>query len=170
MKKFYITGVSGTGKSSVALKLKEKGISVIDIDEVKGLCHWVHESTKEIHDWYSGIGSDFLDLHDYICDQEKLIKLINECKDIVVVFGLAGNQSEFLNLFDKVFLFHCDEKIFLERIRTRTNHDFGKHESEKKMILGWYRDLEKEMLEEGAIPINTDRPLVDVVDEVMSKF
>ena len=167
MKRFYITGVSGTGKSSVAEKLKEKGIPSIDIDEIKGLCCWVNKNTQEISHWHSGIGGEFFESYEYICDKKKLTDLMNNNKDIVVIVGLADNQSDFLDLFDKIFLFHCDKKIFLKRIKDRTNHDFGKHKSEQKMILSWYKDFEKEMLERGAIPINTKKPLNVVVNKVI---
>ena len=95
---------------------------------------------------------------------------MNEHKDIVVVVGLADNQSEFLGLFDKVFLFHCDEEVFLERIKNRINNDFGKHDSEKEMILSWYKDYQKEMLGRGAVPINTTEPLDMVVEKVLKQI
>jgi len=167
MKRFYITGVSGTGKSSVALELNKKEIPVIDIDEIKGLCRWVNKKTKEISHWYSGIGGEFFEMHEYICDKEKLIALMNKYKNIVVVVGLADNQSNFLDLFDKIFLFYCNEEIFIKRIKDRINHDFGRHKSEQKMILSWYKDFEKEMLNKGAIPIDTEESLNMIVDKVI---
>ena len=151
MKKFCITGVSGVGKSSVAEKLKEKGIYTIDIDEVDGLCNWINNDTKKISYWYSGIDKEFFETHKYICDKEKLIALMNEHEGVVVVVGLADN-SNFLNLFDKTFLFYCDEKVFLKRIKERINNDFGKHKSEQEIILVWYKDFNMEMLGKGAIP------------------
>lgn len=167
MKRFYITGISGTGKSSVALKLKEKGIPSIDIDGIKGLCRWVNKNTQEVRHWHPGIGGKFFETYEYVCNKEKLITLMNKYKDIVVVVGLADNQSDFLSLFDKIFLFHCDEKIFIKRIKDRTNNDFGKHKSEREMMLGWYKDFEKEMLKKGAIPINTQESLDIIVDKVI---
>lgn len=170
MKKIYITGVSGVGKSSVAEKLKEKGIYTIDIDEVEGLCDWINNDTHKISYWYSGVDKEFFETHKYICDEKKLVALMNKGNnDIVVVVGLADNP-DFLNLFDKVFLFHCDEKVFLKRIKERTNNDFGKHESDQEMILDWYKDFNKDTLSKGAISINTDKALESVVEEVSSKF
>ncbi|OGI60420.1 hypothetical protein A2641_00110 [Candidatus Nomurabacteria bacterium RIFCSPHIGHO2_01_FULL_37_25] len=170
MKKFYITGISGVGKSSVSEILNQKGIFSIDIDSVKNLCYWINKHTKEKSYWHPGKSSEWLESHQYICDKDKLIALMNTDKDIVVVVGLADNQSDFLNLFDKVFLFHCKEEIFLKRLDERNNNDFGKHSSEKEMILAWYKDFEKALLDWGVISINTDRPILDVVREVISKF
>ena len=86
------------------------------------------------------------------------------------ISGLPSNRRELLDLFNKVFLLQCREKTFLERINKRTSHDFGKHILEQENILSWYKDFEADMLERGASPINTDRPLVDVVEEILSKI
>jgi len=128
MKRFYITGVSGTGKSTVAEKLREKGISTIDLDEIDGLCHWENKNTKEITNWYSGIGTDFFESNQYVCDKDKLITLMNKGGNVIVVFGVADNFSDLSYLFDKILLFHCDKEVFIKRIQNRTNHDFGKHQ------------------------------------------
>jgi dephospho-CoA kinase len=164
MKKFYITGISGTGKSTIVRKLKENDIFAIDIDE--GLCKWINKSEKTVAHWHPGTSGDFFDTHDYICDQEKLFSIIENKKGPVVVVGLADNQSDFLDKFDKVFLFQCDPKILFKRIKKRTDNDFGKYKEEQDMILSWYKDFEKEMLDRGAIPIDTSK----TIDKVYNTF
>lgn len=171
VKTFFITGVSGAGKSTVAEKLAEKGVFSIDADSVKGLTHWIDKNTKEKSEWHPGMTKGWYWKNEYICYKEKLIGLINSSpKDIVVVAGLFNNRLELRDLFDKVFLLQCKEETFLKRITERGNHNFGKHILEKENILSWYKNFEREVLEEGAVPINTDKPLTDVVDEIFSKF
>jgi gluconate kinase len=107
----------------------------------------------------------------YICDKEKLINLINNSpKEIVAVAGLFNNRSELRDLFDKVFLLQCKEETFLKRIIERENHNFGKHILEQENILSWYKNFEKETLDEGAMPINTDKLLDSVVDEIFKQM
>jgi len=172
MKKvFYITGVSGVGKSSVVEKLKEKGVYSIDIDSVRGLTHWFDKDTKQKCEWSPGMTDEWYRKHEYLCDKEKLIDFINDTdKDIVVVAGLASNRSELWDLFDKVFLLQCKEETFIKRIIERIEHNFGKHILEQENILSWYKNFEKETLEQGAISINTDCSLVEVADKIFSKF
>jgi dephospho-CoA kinase len=167
MKKFYITGTSGVGKSAVAIKLQESGIPSVDMDKIDGLCRWVNKKTKRISSWYPGIGYDFLESHEYLCNKEKLTALMSAYKGIIVVVGYADNYPDFLDLFDKIFLFHCDEDVFIKRIENRIDNDFGKHSSEKKVLLDWYRGFESDMLKRGAIPINTTEPVYTVVDKVI---
>jgi dephospho-CoA kinase len=169
--KIFITGVSGTGKSTTIEKLQEKGIHAIDIDAVPGLCRWVHTGTQEVAHWHSGIGSEFFETHQYICDREKLIALMNEVPGPVVVAGISDTQTHTLfDLFDKIFLFRCDEEVFLKRIKERTSHDFGKHESEQEMIRGWYKEFEQEMLNKGAMPIDTDQPVEQIVARILHEL
>lgn len=169
--KIFITGVSGTGKSTVVEHLQAKGIHAIDIDAVPGLCRWIHTGTKEVAHWHSGIGSEFFETHQYICDREKLIELMNQSSGPVVVAGVSDTQADNLfDLFDKIFLFRCDEDIFFGRIKDRTNHDFGKHESEQEMIRGWYKEFEQEMLDKGAVPIDTNQPIDAIVQRILQEL
>jgi len=170
MKKFCITGVSGTGKSSVIEELKKRGIDAFDIDSMEGLCHWRDETLGKRVEYYPGVGKEWLDKHYYFCDTKKLKEIMDGCDGAVVVSGLASNQEEFLALFDKVFLFHCDEKIFLHRLDTRENHDFAKDKSEQEHVLGYYKEFENEMREYGAVPIDTNAPLNNIVDKIISEI
>ena len=171
MKKIYITGISGTGKSTISEELNKKGIYSIDIDSSKyGLCHWKNKETrKEVYFEY-GMGKDWMESHGWYCDIEKLIKLLNVPKNIVVAVGLITNQDEYLNMFDRVFLLQCDEKTFLSRLDTRTSNDFGKHPLEKEHILNFYKNFEKDLIERGAILINAEQALDVVVSNIISKI
>lgn len=173
MKKIYITGVSGVGKTTTAEALEKMGFHYIDLDRDEDrITQWKNKESGEISHWQPGIGLDFFKNNKYICEKETLVRLMNEYtgENPIVVVGLTDNQSEFLDLFDTVFLLHCDEKVFIKRIIDRVNNDFGKHESEQKMILKWYKDFEKEILEKGAIPIDTEISLDKVVQNIINKI
>lgn len=168
MKRFYITGVSGTGKSSITEKLNEKGIPAIDIDSVKDLCHWINKETQERASWHPGIDNEWHEAHGWICDKDRLISMMDEHKDEpVVVAGVAANQNEFLDQFDSILILTCSPEVFIERINNRTNNEYGKHEVEQKRILNWHESYKKEMLDRGAIQIDAEKPLDEVVDEVI---
>ena len=170
MNKFCITGIPGVGKSSVIEELNKKGITSFDVDAMEGLCHWKHEPSGERVEYYPGIGKDWLDRHEYFCDIEKLKDILNKCNGIVVAAGIVSNQDEFLGLFDKVFLLHCDEETFLHRLDTRTNHHFAKDKSEQEHVLGYYKEFENDMINHGAVSIKTNAPLKDVVDKIISEI
>jgi len=165
--KVYITGVSGVGKSSVAEELQRRGIKAIDMDAMEGLCFWENKETRKRADYYTGIGRDWLEAHSYMCAVSELKEIINRERGDVVVLGLISNQEEYLHLFDKIILLHCNEETFLHRIRTRSgDNQFAKDPSEQEHILSWYREYEEDMRKKGAIPIDTDRPVDEVAEEI----
>ncbi|MFA6301355.1 MAG: AAA family ATPase [Candidatus Paceibacterota bacterium] len=172
MKKvFFITGMPGTGKSSVVKKLVKKGIFSIDADSVNGLTYWIDKRTKEKSAWNPGMSEGWYKKHQYVCDKEKLNNLIkNNPEKTIAVAGLFNNRSELWGLFDKVFLLRCPEDIFIKRLIERDNHNFGKHILDQENVLSWYKNFEKELQEEGAIPVDAERSMEDVVGEIFSKF
>ena len=171
MSKVYITGISGVGKSSVAEELSKLGIRAIDIDAVPGLCRWKNKKTGERADYQYGIGREWLEAHDYFCDSNKLKKMINESGAAVAVFGVASNQQEYWDCFDKIILLRCKEETFIHRLSTRSgDNEFARTPDEQKHILSWYKEYEDDMIKKGAIAINTEDPLPVVVDKVIREI
>ncbi len=158
------------GKSSVIEELKKKGITAFDADVVDGLCHWENNKSGERVEYYPGIGKAWLDENSYFCDVKKLKNILDESTGPVVVSGLVRNQEKFLDLFDKVFLLRCDKEIFLHRLSNRKTNDFAKDKSEQEHVLGYQEEFETEMLERGAIPIDTSASLEEVVGKIISEI
>jgi len=163
--KIYITGLSGTGKTSIVESLLKKGIQAIDIDDDLG--HWENKHTNEHTEWHPGRDDEWHEEHVWLCDIERLKKILGNVGDVVVV-GLTDNQNDYLELFDKIFVLHCRPEIFLARIAARTTNDFGKHPPEQRMLLGWHRTFETEMIQKGALPLDAERPLEEVVADILS--
>ncbi len=169
-KRYYITGICGTGKSTVGEELNKRGMYAIDQDsKVYGLCSWKNTKTKEDAHFEYGIGKEFLEAHDWYCDIEKLKKLLGGADKTTFVCGVTANQDEYLYLFDKVFLLQCSPETFIKRIDTRSKK-FGKHSSEKEHLLSWHDELEQGLINKGAIVINSENPIDFVVDEILKNI
>ncbi len=94
MKKVYITGVSGTGKTTIAQELEKRGYYAISIDEVDGLCSWIDQETgRNDGGKEAEMTVEFVDKHDWICDISSLAKLLEKDVDIAFVLGMATNQK-----------------------------------------------------------------------------
>ena len=171
MQKVYITGVSGTGKSTVVKELERRGIFTISIDEVEGLCCWRNKKTGKQVEYHFDGGENWFKSYDWMCDAEKLKELMNLGKDLVVIAGIAGNQDSYLSLFDKIFVLQCKPETFIKRVIEReTNDGFGKNPSEQEFLLNIYRGFEEDLLMKGAISVNTEQSLEKVADEIISKM
>lgn len=167
--KIYITGISGTGKTAIAKELKKKGFYVISIDEVPDLCIWVNKLTKEKVTYEAELSKDFIDTHDWVCDIEYLNKLIEKGTNPIFVLGIASNQNDFIHIFDKTFLLQCSPETFISRIENRADNDFGKDKTAQEFILGWYKDFEYKILKKGAISINVEKSLNEVVKNIIEQ-
>jgi dephospho-CoA kinase len=170
MKKVYITGISGTGKSTISKILNSKGIYSISIDETEGLCLWKNKKTGERPKYDAQLNKEFIETHEWVCDIEKLTKLFNVNNEVVVVVGIASNQNDFLDLFDKVILLQCKPEIFIQRILNRTDNDFGKDKGAQEFLLGQYRGFEEDLIRKGAIVVNVESSISDVVDTITKEI
>ena len=162
--KIYLTGVSGTGKSSIVRTLIARGVPALDMDE--WLCSRKHKDTGEKVEWEPGQNEEWYATHGWICNVPALETLLAENKTIVVA-GLSSNQDDYLKLFDTVLVLHASPETILSRIEKRTDNEYGKHPLEQQRLLNWYKSFEAEMIENGAVPIDAERPLADVVEDIM---
>ena len=67
---------------------------------------------------------------------------MNVGKDLIFVLGVISNQEDLAGLFDKTLLLQCEPEVFIERLNTRTNNDFGKYKDVQDHMLTWYKDFE----------------------------
>lgn len=170
MKRIYITGVSGTGKSTISKELSKRGVASFDIDSVPGLCEWQNKETSARAEFSTGVGGDWLSAHEWICNKEKLGEILDQHQDTTVVVGVAHNQDEYLDLFDKFFILECSEKVLRNRLSTRTDNDFGKHEAEQNVVAGAYKWFVSKSLKQGAIPVNTEGDINVIVGQIISQL
>lgn len=166
--KVFITGISGTGKTSIAEELNKEGIKAIDMD-MHDLCFWVNKNTGEKVNYEANLDSEFINSHAWICDMEKLKNMLNT-GDTIVMLGHPENDTEIIPFFDKLILLQCRPEIFIRRILNRTDNDFGKDETAQKYLLDTYEKFENDMLKNGAISINAENSLEQVVSEIMSEI
>lgn len=163
--KLYVTGVSGTGKTSIARKLNAEGIKAVDIDD---LSHWENRETGEEVGWEPGSSDEWHESHVWLCDVEVLKKELESAENVVVV-GHSSNQDEYINLFDKKFILSCSPETIVTRIEGREDNDFGKDPAEQNRILKWHKQFVPEMIsKEGAICIDVEKSLEEVVEEIKS--
>ena len=141
-----VTGMSGTGKSTVLAELARHGHRVVDTD---------------VGGWIDETGPEPLWREDWIA------RLLDEHADgSLFVAGTVVNQGRFYARFDAVVLLSAPAEVILDRLATRETNEFGKSDAEREKILedlSWVEPL----LRAGAtVEIDTRRPLEDVVAEL----
>jgi dephospho-CoA kinase len=122
MRRVLITGMSGTGKSTVIQALRECGCDAIDLDE--GYVVQQDDGTQLWNELLVG----------WLLDADR--------GEVLFVAGCEENMIDFLPRFDSVILLSAPTEVILDRLERRINNDFGKSEEQRAKIL-W--DIENVM-------------------------
>ena len=166
----WVTGNSGTGKSTVRAELARRGHLSFDTDE-DGITVWRDRATgQEVA--YPGDAhhpDDWLEHHGWMIDRLRVEDLARLARDrLVFLCGSVENENDVWDLFDIVVCLILDEPTLRERIATRTTNPFGKKPVELQAILHWNPTMEATYRQSGAFVVNADQPLDAVVDEILA--
>jgi broad-specificity NMP kinase len=146
-----ITGMSGTGKSTVLAELEHRGYPVVDTD---------------VGGWIAAV-----DRPDGTAEpmwrEDRISALLDRHSDgVLFVAGCVANQGRFYARFGAVVLLSAPERILLERLETRTTNDFGKSARDRDRILADLAAVEPILRRGATAEIDTRRPIPEVADEL----
>lgn len=148
MRRILLTGMSGTGKSTVIRELVARGHRGIDMDEPG----WSEHAPDG----------------DWIWREDRLREAL-ACEGGAALFvsGCATNQVRLYPEFDAIVLLSAPAAVLIERLATRTNNPYGKRPDELAEVLGYLETVEP-LLRRGAThEIDTRAPLGEVVAAVL---
>lgn len=165
MPAYLITGRGGSGKSTVFLELKRRGIAAFDGDAVPNLARWEDIATGQPVTVNNAGDIDFSKVG-WVWDTGHLLDLL-QTHDELFLCGSASNQLDHHDKFDKVFVLTLDEDTHDYRLRTRKS-DYGKHPNTRKHIIRSHQRFVQHSLQRGAIPIDATQPIEKMVDSILS--
>lgn len=145
-----LTGMSGTGKSSVIQQLASLGYKAVDMDEPG----WSE---------YDADG-------EWVWREDKVRALLSSLADDEVLFvsGCAINQGQFYPQFNAVILLSAPADTIVERLKTRTNNPYGKQPDEVAATLHNLDTIEPLLRKGATYEIVTTIPLDEVVAAVVT--
>jgi shikimate kinase len=173
MSLILITGTNGAGKSAVYRELNARGFEAYGSDENQ-LAGWVDKTTqlpvsmppREI--WAK---PEWAEQNDWRFDRGKLEVLAERARaraQKIFICGCAANEAEVWDLFSKVLYLIIDEDTVRQRLSARIENQYGKEPHELSAILSWLRNARADYTRFGAEIVDASRPLVEVVDEILS--
>ncbi len=158
MIRVLLTGMSGTGKSSITQKLGEFGYMAVDLDSEEW-SHWVDIAGNPTG---SRVGKDWVWREDAVQDL-----LADEAADWLFVSGCAANMGEFLPQFDHVILLSAPAEVLLDRLTTRTGNPYGKDPAEAAAVLSNISEIEPLLRKVADHEIDASIALQEVVTMVL---
>jgi dephospho-CoA kinase len=155
-----ITGMSGTGKSTVIQELANRGYRAVDLDS-PDFSELVPAAEGEI----TGVGGGM----DWVWNESRVAALLDTAgTEPLFLSGCSPNQGRFYDRLDRIVLLTAPVDVIVERLATRTSNDFGKDPAEVAATLELIATIEP-LLRQGAdVAIDTSAPLEMVVSQVIA--
>src|SRR5688500_8663140 len=170
MKSVFVTGVSGIGKSTLSLRLQEKGLTAYDMEEIDGLFTMFDKETGEKMSEWDNTDIELVKRMNWVCDAVKLEAHVRQQRgDVVFYCGASGNVAEIAPLFDQLVLLTADEGNIRHRLSTRTSNDFGRVREAQDLVLEDKDRYERDLQTRGAIVVDANEDLDRVVAEVIER-
>lgn len=153
-RRLLLTGMSGTGKSTLVTSLRERGVAAVDLDEPP------YASMRALEPG---------DEPDWVWDEAAVATLLDDASlDPLVVAGCAPNQGRFRDRIDTIVLLTASEDVTLHRLRTRTTNPFGRTEAEQAKVLADTAEVVPLLRAVADAQLDTDAPLDEVVAQVLA--
>lgn len=166
MKRVLLTGMSGTGKSTIVQELVARGYRAIDTD-YDGWSHWIDMDTG-LPASPPDTGEYPWEKLDWVWNKERISALLSvDDSNASIVAGTAINQRKFYHFFNHIVLLSAPVPVILERLANRTGNSYGATPRTRARVLNDIDTVEP-LLRAGAdYEIDTSRPLAEVVDAVL---
>jgi hypothetical protein len=150
VKRVLITGMSGTGKSSLLDELAGRGYRAVDTD---------------YGDYFETVGGERL------WREDRVSALLSSAPDgppgVLFVQGTTRNQGLFYPRFDHIVLLSAPPAVLAERLATRTANPYGKDPAELAETLGYQRTVEPLLRRAATLEVVSTVPVTRVADLVL---
>ena len=160
MPRILLTGISGTGKSTVLVELGRRGYRVVDTDD---------PGWREYRKYPKPI--DELHRGEFLWVEERMSALLDSASGVgpsLFVAGGVRNQQEFYDRFDAVVLLSAPADVLLDRVNRRTTNDYGKTPLERAEILADLAEIEPLLRANCTHELDASRPLDEVVADMIA--
>ena len=156
MTRILITGMSGTGKTSVIRELLARGHQAHDLDTLEW-SHWVPAVPGD--DLTPGQGED------WVWQLDKVRALLSRPTPLpLFVSGCAENMAELFPLLDAIVLLSAPVPTIMTRLAARTGCGYGHAEEERRKVAELIMAVEPLLRHSADFEIDTRQPVKATVD------
>ena len=147
----YITGPTGSGKSTICSELQRMGYTAYDTD---------NDGFRKIEK-IKGRELKVLDL--------ELIKQLKyrHNNEVAYVCGTSPNDLDAVDYFDNIFLLNINKEEQKKRIKNRTNSKYGKEDYQLANALRWRQVQIKKYQKAAAVVIDSTQPIETIINSII---
>ncbi len=163
----YITGVAGSGKSTLRQELERKGYPAEDADD--GFCSWFDSDgnqvpTLPLHlrtpEWYAG--------HRWCLLPERVRAFAAACEGgLGFLLGVASNATEMASHFGAAFYLTADTDLIRERLRKRDGAAHTTRFAAFPSVKHWQQSAEQVWVKQGYMPLDGSGLQAEVADALL---
>jgi hypothetical protein len=162
---YLITGNPGSGKSTLARELSRRGLIALDADD---LASWVDGDGRPVNQ-PADVDDEWRLAHQWVWSRTRIMQAVATAggdANSTFICGIARNQGEMRDLFDKVFLLVIDEDTQNARLAQAASP--ARTEAIKQQIRDGRPVFQAEMLARGAIPLDGSLPPETIADRLLA--
>lgn len=146
--RLLVTGMSGTGKSTVLRALGARGHRVVDTDDDAWSVEVRHPDGAVDRQWHTDAVAALLDGH----------------RDgALFVAGCTEGQVAFYPRFTHVVLLSAPAEVLLARLAARTDNPYGRSPGEQALVRRHLAEVEPLLRTGATAEIDTTAPVAEVV-------
>ena len=146
-----VTGMSGSGKSTVCRELAARGHRVVD---------------TELPEWSTAVTYPDGSI-DHVWREPEIQRLLENHGDgLLVLAGCTESQARFHDRFDAVVLLTAPLDVLLDRIRDRTDNAYGSTPEQQALVAEHTATVEPLLRASATAVIDTRASVADVVDRI----
>ena len=170
MRAYLITGNPGSGKSALAAELARRGLITVDADD---LAFWEDKAGVRV-DQPPGAEDDWRRAHRWVWSRARIEQVIGASggeAGRMFFCGIAQNQDQMLDLFEKVFLLVIDDDTQAARLAGPAQASSPvRTEAIRRQIREGRHVFQAQMLARGAIPLDGTASPPVLADSLLARL
>lgn len=168
---YFITGISGSGKTTIGRELIKLGEVAFDGKIQRGLFHFADKDGNRPGD-YQPNNKAWMQKYRWILNKPMFDELMeqNRAADRVFLCGGAEDLIRYWPQGKKAFLLKVDSKTMLKRLQEeKRDNNFGKDKQTQDRLLERLDRYQNKMISLGAISVDAIRPINEVVKCILNQ-
>jgi shikimate kinase len=166
----FVTGISTSGKSTVASELQKRGYEAYDTEH-NGISAWYNKQSGNRAAEFGEMPErtqEWLGQHEWLISAKWVAEIAAKAEHKpIFLCGGSSNEPEIRDMCQKVIWLKTDEATIRKRVVIPRDHDYGTKPHELAAAIKSNRQKEAEYTAISAIMVDATQPIGRVVDEIL---